>query len=48
MISAEEYRRLRDSARDVLRIEDFSETDIEAVRRTEPSQEAEAFNAELR
>jgi hypothetical protein len=31
----------------VLGIEDFSDADIEAVRRAEPSKEAEAFNDEL-
>jgi PHD/YefM family antitoxin component YafN of YafNO toxin-antitoxin module len=35
MISAEEYHRLKNRAREVLRIEDFSDADIEAVRRTE-------------
>jgi hypothetical protein len=30
-----------------LGIEDFSEADIEAVRRAEPSKEAEAFNHEV-
>jgi prevent-host-death family protein len=48
MISADEYNRLKKRAREVLRIEDFSEADIEAVRRTEPSKESEAFNVELR
>ena len=48
MISADEYHRLKKRAREVLRIEDFSDADIEAVRRTEPSKESEAFNAELR
>jgi prevent-host-death family protein len=48
MISAEEYRRLKKRAREVLSIEDFTEADIEAVRRAEPSKEAEAFNHELK
>lgn len=30
--------------REVLGLEDFSDADIEAVRRAEPSKEAEAFN----
>jgi len=47
MISADEYHRLKQRYREVLRIEDFTDSDIEAVRRAEPSQEAEAFNHEL-
>jgi prevent-host-death family protein len=46
-ISIEEYRRLKRRDREVLSIEDFSEADIEAVRRAEPSPQAEAFNHEL-
>ncbi len=48
MIAADEYRRLKKRAREVLRIEDFSDADIEAVRRAEPSIESEAFNQELK
>ena len=47
MISADEYHRLKRRSREVLRIEDFTDTDIEAVRRAEPSKESEAFNQEL-
>jgi PHD/YefM family antitoxin component YafN of YafNO toxin-antitoxin module len=47
MISVVEYRRLTRRDRVVLRIEDFTDADLEAVRRAEPSQEAEAFNHEL-
>jgi len=47
MISAAEYSRLKRRDREVLRIEDFTDADIEAVRRAEPSQQAEAFNHEL-
>lgn len=47
MISADEYRRLKSRDREVLGIEDFSDADIEAVRRAEPSNEAEAFNHEF-
>jgi prevent-host-death family protein len=46
-ISMEEYRRLKRRGREVLRIGDFALADIEAVRRAEPSLEAEAFNHEL-
>jgi len=47
MISADEYRRLKKRDREVLAIEDFTETDIEAIRRTEPSSDSEIFNDEL-
>jgi hypothetical protein len=47
MISADEYRRLKRRDREALRISDFSEADIEAVRRVEPSKDSEAFNHEL-
>jgi PHD/YefM family antitoxin component YafN of YafNO toxin-antitoxin module len=47
MISADEYHRLKRRSREVLRIEDFTDADIEAVRRAEPSKESEAFNQEL-
>jgi len=47
IISADEYRRLKRHDREVLGIDDFSDADIEAVRRAEPSKEAEAFNHEL-
>jgi len=47
MISADEYRRLKKRDREVLGIEDFSDADIETVRRTEPSSASEIFNDEL-
>ena len=47
-ISIEEYRRLKRRDREVLGIEDFTGADVEAIRRTEPSQESEAFNHELK
>ena len=46
-ISIEEYHRLKRRDREVLSIDDFTDADIEAVRRAEPSKEAEAFNHEL-
>ncbi len=46
-ISVEEYRRLKRRDREVLSIDDFTDADFEAVRRAEPSQDAEAFNHEL-
>jgi prevent-host-death family protein len=47
MISAEEYRRLKRRDREVLAIEDFTETEVDAVRNAEPSPAADAFNHEL-
>ena len=47
MISADEYRRLKKRDREVLAIEDFSDADIEAIRRAEPSGHSETFNDEL-
>ena len=47
LISSEEYQRLKRRDREVLGLEDFTEEDIEAVRRAEPSPESEAFNHEL-
>ena len=46
MISADEYRRLKRRDREVLGIDDFSDADIDAIRRAEPSPDAEAFNHE--
>ena len=48
IISADEYRRLKRRDREVLGIEDFTDADIEAVRHAEPSQDADAFNHELK
>ena len=47
LISADEYRRLKRRDREVLRLEDFTDEDIEAIRKTEPSPKSEAFNHEL-
>jgi PHD/YefM family antitoxin component YafN of YafNO toxin-antitoxin module len=46
IISAEEYRRLKRRARRVLGIEDFTEEQIEAIRRAQPPAEASAFDHE--
>jgi PHD/YefM family antitoxin component YafN of YafNO toxin-antitoxin module len=46
MISVEEYARLKRRDRRVLGIEDFTEEQIEAVRRAEPPAEAAIFNHE--
>jgi prevent-host-death family protein len=48
LLSTEEYRRLKRRDREVLRIEDFTEADAEAVRRARPSAESAAFNHELK
>jgi prevent-host-death family protein len=47
VISAEEYRSLKRRDREVLGIADFTDADIEAVRRATASRDAEAFNHEL-
>jgi prevent-host-death family protein len=47
MISADEYRRLKRRDREVLGIEDFTDADIETVRLSDPSKEADAFNHEF-
>jgi prevent-host-death family protein len=47
VISADEYRRLKRRDREVLGIEGFTDGEIEAVRRAEPSADADAFNHEL-
>jgi len=46
MMSVEEYRRLKRRDREVLGLEDFSEDDLEAIRRAEPPAEAAAFDHE--
>jgi prevent-host-death family protein len=48
MVSIEEYRRLKRRDRQVLRLEDFTEEMIEAIAKSEPSAEAEAFNHEYK
>jgi prevent-host-death family protein len=47
MMSAEEYRRLKRRDREVLRLEDFTEADLEAIRKAEPPAEAAAFDHEV-
>jgi len=47
VISADEYRRLKKRDREVLAVEDFTDAEIEAVRRAEPSPEADTFNHEI-
>jgi prevent-host-death family protein len=47
MMSAAEYRRLKRRDRQVLGLEDFTEADLEALRRVQPSTAAAAFDHEL-
>jgi PHD/YefM family antitoxin component YafN of YafNO toxin-antitoxin module len=47
MMSAEEYRRLKRRDRRVMGLEDFTEADLEALRRVQPSAEAAGFNHEM-
>lgn len=47
MLSVEEYRRLKRRDRRVMRLEDFTEADVEALRKVEPSTEAAAFDHEV-
>ena len=46
MISADECRRLKRRNREVLGLDDFTDADVEAVRRARPSTESAAFNDE--
>jgi prevent-host-death family protein len=48
MLSADEYRRLKRRAREVLPVEALSDADIEAIRRTEMSPRHDHLNAELK
>jgi PHD/YefM family antitoxin component YafN of YafNO toxin-antitoxin module len=47
LISTEEYKRLKRGYRRVLRIEDFSDEDIEAIENVVFPAEAAAFNDEM-
>lgn len=47
MIFAEEHQWLKRQDREVLGIDDFTDADVEAVLRGDPSKEADAFNHEL-
>lgn len=47
MMSVEEYRRLKRRDRQVMRLEDFTEADLEALRKVEPSAAAAAFDHEV-
>ena len=47
MLSVEEYRRLKRRDRKVMMLDDFSEEDLEAIRKAEPPAEAAAFDREV-
>jgi len=47
LLSAEEFKRLKRRDREVLRVEDFTEADLAAIRKVEPPAEAAAFDHEV-
>ena len=47
MMSAEEYRRLKRRDRQVMGLEDFTEADLEALRKVQPSVGSSAFDHEV-
>lgn len=47
LLSAEEFKRLKRRDREVLCLEDFTEADLEAIRKAEPPAEAAAFDHEV-
>jgi prevent-host-death family protein len=47
MMSVEKYRRLKRREREVLLVEDFTEADLEVIRKAEPPAEAAAFDHEV-
>ena len=47
MMSIEEYRRLKRRDRQVMAFDDFTEADLEAIRKAEPPAEAAAFDHEV-
>lgn len=47
LISADDYRDLRQNYRKVMRLEDFTEEDIIAIENAEPSAESRAFDHEV-
>lgn len=48
LLSTEEYRRLKRRDREVLSIDEFSDADIETVRRAEAPAESAAYDNELK
>ena len=47
MMAIEEFRRLKRRDREVLRVEDLTQADLEAIRNAEPPPEAAMFDHEL-
>ena len=47
LLSAAEFKRLKRRDREVLRVEDFTEADLKAIREAEPPAEAAAFDHEV-
>lgn len=47
LMSAEEYRRLKRRDRQVMILGDFTEADLEAIRKAEPPAEAAGFDHEV-
>jgi prevent-host-death family protein len=48
VLSAEEYRRLKQRDREVLGLDDFTDADLQAIRAAEPPTDAAAFDHETR
>lgn len=48
IISVDEYNRLKRRDRQVLSIDDFTETDLQKIMDSEPPVEAAAFNSEFK
>jgi PHD/YefM family antitoxin component YafN of YafNO toxin-antitoxin module len=47
LISADEFKRLKRRDREVLRAEDFTAADLEAIRKAAPPAEATSFDHEV-
>ena len=47
LLSAEEFKRLKRRDRAVLRLQDFTEADVEAIRKAEPPADSAAFDHEV-
>lgn len=47
LLSADEFKRLKRRDREVLRLEDFTDADLEAIRTAEPPDAAASFDHEV-
>jgi PHD/YefM family antitoxin component YafN of YafNO toxin-antitoxin module len=47
LLSADEFKRLKRRDREVLRLEDFTEADLDAIRKAEPPAAAAVFDHEV-